>query len=54
MCIGEALARMELSVFLSNILYRYDILPDSDLPDLDGEFGVALKPKPFKIKLTLH
>ena len=53
-CIGEALARMELFVFLSNILYRYDILPDSDLPDLDGEFGVALKPKPFKIKLTLH
>ena len=53
-CVGEALARMELFVFLSNILYKYDIVPDGDLPNLDGEFGVVLKPKPFKIKLIPH
>ena len=50
-CIGEALARMELFVFLSNILWKYDIVPDGELPDLDGVFGIILKPKPFKIKL---
>ena len=53
-CIGEALARMELFVFLSNILWKYDILPDGELPDLDGEFAIILKPKPFKIKLVSH
>lgn len=50
-CVGEALARMELFVFLSNILYRYDILPDGTPPDLEGVFSVVLKPKPYKIKL---
>ena len=50
-CIGEALARMELFVFLSSILYRYEILPDVELPDLDGEFSIVLKPKRFKVKL---
>jgi len=53
-CIGEALARMELFVFLSSILWKYDIVPDGDLPDLDGEFGISLKPKPFKVKLCTH
>ena len=50
-CIGEALARMEIFVFLSNILYRYDIVADGEAPVLEGEFSVVLKPKPFKIKL---
>ena len=53
-CVGEALARMELFVFLSNILYKYDIVPDGELPSLDVEFGVVLKPRPFKIKLSPH
>jgi len=56
-CIGEALARMELFMFLSNILYRYELVPDSDLPRLDGEdgeLGLVFKPKPFKIKLNRH
>ena len=53
-CVGEALARMELFVFLSNILYRYDILTDGEEPDLDGEFSIILKPKKFKIKLKPH
>ena len=53
-CIGEALARMELFVFLSNVLWKYDIVPDGELPDLNGEFGISLKPKPFKVKLCTH
>jgi len=53
-CIGEALARMELFVFLSNILWKYDIVPDGDLPDLEGDCGLFLTPKPFKIKLKQH
>ena len=50
-CIGEALARMELFVFLSNILYRYEILPDEEFADMEPEFAIVLKPNPFKIKL---
>jgi len=53
-CIGEALARMELFVFLSNILWKYDIAPDGELPDLDGVMSLVLKPKPFKVKLSPH
>ena len=53
-CIGEALARMELFVFLSNILWKYDILPHGDLPDLEGVMSLVLKPKPFKVKLSPH
>ena len=53
-CIGEALARMEIFIFLSNILYRYDIVADGEPPDLEGEFYIVVKPKPFKIKLEQH
>jgi len=53
-CIGEALARMELFTFLSSILYRYNIVPDGGLPVLDGAPAMILKPRPFKIKLIQH
>lgn len=50
-CIGEALARMEIFVLLSSILERYEVVPDGSPPDLEGDFSVVLQPKPYKIKL---
>ena len=45
---------MELFVLLSNILWKFDIAPDGDLPDLEGVMSLVLKPKPFKVKLNPH
>ena len=53
-CIGESVARMEIFILLSNVLYRYDIVADGGAPDLEGEFGTVLKPKPFRIKVKHH
>ena len=52
-CIGESLAKMELFLFLSSILYRYDIerALDGSLPDLEGILSVILSPKPFQVML---
>ena len=54
-CLGEALAKMELFMFLSSILYRYVVIKgEGESSDLEGIVGVINMPKPFKVKLALR
>lgn len=55
-CLGEALAKMELFLFLSWILQRFTLeMPaDQPLPDLQGKFGVVLQPEKYKVVAKLR
>lgn len=54
-CVGEPIARMELFLFLANILQRVEILQpvnSKQLPSLDDfKTGITLHPAPFKINV---
>ena len=53
-CVGEAMAKVELFLFLSNILYRYEVRKEAGEagPDVNGVLGVVLAPKPYKIQFV--
>uniref|UniRef100_A0A4W4DQ95 Uncharacterized protein n=1 Tax=Electrophorus electricus TaxID=8005 RepID=A0A4W4DQ95_ELEEL len=55
-CLGEALAKMELFLFLSWILQRFTLeMPiGQPLPDLQGKFGVVLQPQRYKVNARLR
>nr|XP_056718311.1 cytochrome P450 2J6-like [Euleptes europaea] len=55
-CLGENLARMEVFLFFTNILRRFQILwPDeTKAPDLTPNFGITLTPSRFKVALKCH
>ncbi|XP_072021833.1 cytochrome P450 2J4-like [Amphiura filiformis] len=50
-CIGEQLARMELFLFMTNLLQRFTFkIPKEDpKPNLAGELGITLSPGRFRI-----
>ncbi|XP_070833582.1 steroid 17-alpha-hydroxylase/17,20 lyase isoform X1 [Chaetodon trifascialis] len=52
-CLGEALAKMELFLFLSWTLQRFtlSVPPGQPLPSLEGKFGVVLQPAVYKLQL---
>jgi len=52
-CLGETLAKAELFLFFSNIVYNYNLAPeiDGEMPSEDYTPGLTILPKPFKEKL---
>ncbi|CAG5116848.1 unnamed protein product [Candidula unifasciata] len=55
MCLGMALARMELFLFLSAMFQRFKFEPADNsgiLPTLKESFGTSCVPQPYKIKFT--
>uniref|UniRef100_A0A8C6WKP8 Cytochrome P450, family 17, subfamily A, polypeptide 1 n=1 Tax=Neogobius melanostomus TaxID=47308 RepID=A0A8C6WKP8_9GOBI len=53
-CLGEALAKMELFLFLSTVLQRFTLAvrPGDPLPNLEGKFGVVLQPAKYWVSAT--
>ncbi|BFZ07832.1 hypothetical protein BsWGS_10871 [Bradybaena similaris] len=54
-CLGEALAKMELFLFLSAMFQRFKFEPadkSGNLPTLKESFGATCVPQPFKLKFT--
>ncbi|BFZ10074.1 hypothetical protein BsWGS_13113 [Bradybaena similaris] len=53
-CLGEALAKMELFLFLSSMIQKYHFrLPEgSPLPALEDRFGLSCSPLPYKLCLV--
>ncbi|BFZ07130.1 hypothetical protein BsWGS_10169 [Bradybaena similaris] len=51
-CLGEALAVMELFLFLSNMIQRFQFLPGNKAPPscTDYIFGIACPPKPYEVQ----
>jgi len=51
-CPGQDLARMELFIFLSRLIrdFRIEKPENGPLPDLVGNLGITLTPKPYKAK----
>uniref|UniRef100_A0A673MAE2 unspecific monooxygenase n=1 Tax=Sinocyclocheilus rhinocerous TaxID=307959 RepID=A0A673MAE2_9TELE len=52
-CLGDSFARLEMFVFLTTLLHRLHIenVPEQRL-DLSSTFGLTMKPKPFRIKIS--
>uniref|UniRef100_A0A672NRG5 Cytochrome P450 family 17 subfamily A member 1 n=1 Tax=Sinocyclocheilus grahami TaxID=75366 RepID=A0A672NRG5_SINGR len=53
-CLGEALAKMELFLFLSWILQKFTMPTGQPLSDLQDKFGVVLQHKKFKVIAKLR
>ncbi|KAK3598208.1 hypothetical protein CHS0354_026610 [Potamilus streckersoni] len=53
-CLGESLAKMELLLFISALVQRFELMPSQgeklDIRDVDGIFGATHAPKPFNIR----
>ncbi|XP_041068314.1 steroid 21-hydroxylase [Carcharodon carcharias] len=53
-CLGEPIARVELFLFLAYLLKDFQFLPakDGHLPDLQGQPGILLKVKPYRVSIV--
>lgn len=50
-CLGELLAKAELFLFVAQLMHQFKIEnpPGCPLPSLEGDIGMGLKPKPYKV-----
>lgn len=50
-CLGELLAKAELFLFAAQLMHQFKIEnpPGCPLPSLEGDIGMGLKPKPYKV-----
>ena len=53
-CLGEAVAKMELFLFLTSIIKQFDfVLPiDEPEPSLEGILGITYSPQPYKVRMV--
>ncbi|RUS83909.1 hypothetical protein EGW08_008323 [Elysia chlorotica] len=53
-CIGEALAKVELFLYLSSLLQRFEVLPAEKgrLPEIRSKFGMTCAPEDYIIRLV--
>ena len=53
-CMGENIAKMELTIFISHLLHRYTLSKESEnvTLNLKPKPGGVLKPYPYRIKVT--
>ncbi|XP_069130184.1 cytochrome P450 2B1-like [Argopecten irradians] len=53
-CMGESLARMELFLFMTSLIQRFEFLPESQdkLPSLDGIVDFLRNPKDFSCRVV--
>jgi cytochrome P450 len=51
-CLGESLARMELFLYLTSLVQRFEFLPPEgeDPPSVEGHLGITYTPLPFKVR----
>ncbi|XP_033743127.1 cytochrome P450 2H1-like [Pecten maximus] len=51
-CLGEALARMEMFLILTSFVQRYEVVADEpgNLPSEEGLFGITYRPEPYKFR----
>ena len=51
-CLGEALARMELFLYLTALIQRFEFLPPEgeEPPTINGTFGVVYSPIQYKLR----
>ena len=56
LCLGESLARMELFLYVSNLVQRFRFLPPENgtLPSLEGILGIVYTPKPYRIRAVVR
>ncbi|KAK3800248.1 hypothetical protein RRG08_018858 [Elysia crispata] len=54
-CVGEALARTELDLFLATMFQRFQFEPENptELPTLDAVLTLGRSPKPYKAKIKV-
>ncbi|XP_077998173.1 cytochrome P450 2U1-like [Glandiceps talaboti] len=54
-CPGSSLAKVELFLFLTKLLQRFEFtLPEGDIPLTEGTLGIVNMPPPFRVNVREH
>lgn len=53
-CLGEAVARMELFLFLTAMIKEFDFLPPEEgvVPKIKGVVGITYSPNPYRVRVV--